>query len=310
MEPICIAFHSYKGGTGKTTIACNFAALLARRGNRVGLVDLDIYAPSIQTYFEIEPKKWINNYLSGSAEISEVMIDGNDFVYKNKHPGDVQHKEEKPLGANKGCLWLSFSNPRSEEILQLETTGASTTREILKKLILMKERLLKDLNLDYLIIDTSPGVRTWSINALAISDVLLLTLKSGDIDSKGTRRLIEDIYDTFTKHGSKSFLLYNRVQGYCLPHKDSLRSNSTESDSFIGSTASGPGLKNLVQTTRLMGEPKLSSELGIKTITSIPCFCDIQFSEKEFLTVLHYPDHPFSYYVDELISGISKAKGL
>ena len=237
------------------------------------------------------------------------MIDANEFIYKNKLPGDVQHKEETPSGANKGCLWLSFSNPRSEEILQLETTGASTTREILKKLILMKERLLKDLNLDYLIIDTSPGVRTWSINALAISDVLLLTLKSGDIDSKGTKRLIEDIYDTFTKHGSKSFLLYNRVQGYCLPPKDTFRSNSTESDSFIGSTAAGPGQKNLVQATRLMGEPKLSGELGIKTITSIPCFCDIQFSEKEFLTVLNYPDHPFSYYVNELISGVSKAKG-
>ena len=304
MEPICIAFHSYKGGTGKTTIACNFAALLAQRGNRVGLVDLDIYAPSVQTYFEIEPKKWINNYLSGSADLSETMIDGNQFIHKNSHPGDTQHKDERPSDTNKGCLWLAFSNPRSEEILQLETTGASTTREILKKLILMKERLLKDLNLDYLIIDTSPGVRTWSINALAISDVLLLTLKSGDIDSKGTRRLIEDIYDTFTKHGSKSFLLYNRVQGYCLPPKDSLRGNGTDNSSIVSNTADRPGLKNLIQATKLIGEPKLSIDLGIKTISSIPCFCDIQFSEKEFLTVLNYPDHPFSYYVNELISGI------
>ena len=77
MNPLCIAFHSYKGGTGKTTIACNFAALLARRGNRVGLLDLDIYAPSIQTYFEIEPKKWLNNYLNSSADLDDVMIDGN-----------------------------------------------------------------------------------------------------------------------------------------------------------------------------------------------------------------------------------------
>ena len=64
MNPLCTAFHSDKGSTGKTTIACNFAASLARRGNRVGLLDLDIYALSIQTYFEIEPKKWLNNYLN------------------------------------------------------------------------------------------------------------------------------------------------------------------------------------------------------------------------------------------------------
>jgi chromosome partitioning protein len=34
-----IAFHSYKGGTGKTTIAANFAAMLAKKGYRVFLMD-------------------------------------------------------------------------------------------------------------------------------------------------------------------------------------------------------------------------------------------------------------------------------
>jgi chromosome partitioning protein len=305
MNPICVAFHSYKGGTGKTTIACNFAALLARKGNQVGLLDLDFYAPSVQTYFEIEPKKWLNNYLNASCDLSEVIIDGNQFIYADNPRPNTQNKLDRLTDTHGGSLWLGFSNPRSEEILQLETTGTSTAREILKKLILMKERLLTDLKLDYLILDTSPGIRTWSINALAISDILLLTLKSGDIDSKGTKRLVEDIYDTFTKHGSKSFLLYNRVQGFCLPPKDFL-SNKAPNSSFVGSTA-GPGMKNLVQATKVMGEPKLSTELGIKTISSIPCFCDIQFSEKEFLTVLNYPDHPFSYYVNELISGIREA---
>jgi MinD-like ATPase involved in chromosome partitioning or flagellar assembly len=285
-----MAFHSYKGGTGKTTIACNFAALLARKGNRVGLVDLDIYAPSIQTYFEIEPKKWLNNYLNSSADLDDVMVDGNQFV--RGRPSD-------------GSLWLGFSNPRSEEILQLETTGASAAREILKKLILMKEKLLTELKLDYLIIDTSPGIRTWSINALAISDILLLTLKSGDIDSKGTKRLVEDIYDTFTRHGSKSFLLFNRVQGFCMPPKDFL-GRSKSNGSFVGKAPGHSGTTNLVQTST-GGQPKLSLELGIKTISSIPCFCDIQFSEREFLTVLNYPEHPFSDYVNELINGIRLA---
>ena len=119
MNPLCIAFHSYKGGTGKTTIACNFAALLAQKGNRVGLVDLDIYAPSIQTYFEIEPKKWLNNYLNSSADLNDVMIDGNQFVHEDKLNPNLTNN-------GGGKLWLGFSNPRSEEILQLETTGTST----------------------------------------------------------------------------------------------------------------------------------------------------------------------------------------
>ena len=45
----CIAFHSYKGGTGKTTLAGNFAAVLAKLGFRVCLLDLDVYAPSLQS---------------------------------------------------------------------------------------------------------------------------------------------------------------------------------------------------------------------------------------------------------------------
>jgi chromosome partitioning protein len=289
MNPISIAFHSYKGGTGKTTIACNFAAQLAKEGNQVGLLDLDIYAPSIQTYFEIEPKRWLNNYLNSSADLSDVIIDGNQFV----------NLKEK---SNGGKLWLGFSNPRSEEILQLETTGTSTAREILKKLILLKEKMLTDLRLDYLVIDTSPGIRTWSINALAISDILLLTLKSGDIDSKGTKRLVEDIYDTFTRHGSKSYLLYNRVQGFCMPPRDFLGKGPKTHNSYANSAK-----EESFKVNSSMGTPKLSQELGIKAISSIPCFCDIQFSEREFLTVLNYPDHPFSYYVNQLINVIRTA---
>jgi chromosome partitioning protein len=53
----CIAFHSYKGGTGKTTISANFSALLAKKGYNVYLLDLDVYAPSLGSYFDIhEPK--------------------------------------------------------------------------------------------------------------------------------------------------------------------------------------------------------------------------------------------------------------
>ena len=39
-----VAFHSYKGGTGKTTIAANLAAYLAQNGQTVFLLDLDVYA--------------------------------------------------------------------------------------------------------------------------------------------------------------------------------------------------------------------------------------------------------------------------
>ena len=66
-----IAFHSYKGGTGKTTIAANFAAMLAKKAYRVFLMDLDVYAPSLHTYFDMQPMKWLNDFLNGTAEITD-----------------------------------------------------------------------------------------------------------------------------------------------------------------------------------------------------------------------------------------------
>src|SRR6185437_9288849 len=42
-----LAISSGKGGVGKTTVATNLAAALARRGARVGIMDADIYGPNI-----------------------------------------------------------------------------------------------------------------------------------------------------------------------------------------------------------------------------------------------------------------------
>ncbi|KAF2472577.1 cytosolic Fe-S cluster assembling factor NBP35 [Lindgomyces ingoldianus] len=60
-----VAVSSAKGGVGKSTIAVNLALSFARRGHRTGILDTDIFGPSIPTLLNLsgEPRLSNNNQL-------------------------------------------------------------------------------------------------------------------------------------------------------------------------------------------------------------------------------------------------------
>ncbi len=289
----CVAFHSYKGGTGKSTISANLSASLAKRGLTAVLLDVDVYAPSLQDYFQWQPKKSINDYLFENGSVDEVMHDLTDVLSKfPSHNGQENN-------SSKGKLFVAFSSTSKEEIYKLDgaVRQEGSKIQLLRKFLMLREEIVSKYNADYIIIDTSPGIRYWSINSLAIADTILLSLKMDGIDLKGTRLLAREIYDSLTKLGTKSYLLLNRVAGYCLP--------------------SGPGDEKTFSTqeiyTNTAGDQKtviskLNADVGMDTILSIPCYCDIQFDSNEFLTALKYPNHPFAGNINTLIEKLQNYK--
>ena len=256
-------FHSYKGGTGKTTLITNVAAHFAANGNKVCLLDFDLYAPSLATYFRKKPNAYLNDLLNGQAEISEVLVDLTSELNLT------------------GKLFLGFLSPRKEDVNEIEFRHDSKWQlEALKRFLAAKKVLFEKYSLDYLFLDTSPGIRYWSINTLATADLLFLLMKDSDIDIEGTRKMVNDIYDSLSRFGSKYYIILNKVPG-----------------------ASAFSQPNIAADEKAW-VAELERVVGAQVVGSIPCFCDIQFSRHEFLFAVKQPEHAFSKRVVALAESI------
>ena len=248
-----LAFHSYKGGTGKTTLTSNIAALFAVNGKNVCLLDLDLYAPSLSIYFRKTPNYFLNDLLKGEADISDVVVDLSSEV------------------GVKGKLLVGFSSPKKEDINEIEIKhDLKWQLAAMRRLLAAKNQLFEKNKIDYLLLDTSPGIRYWSINTLAAADSLFLVMKISEMDVEGTKSMIKDIYDSLTRFGSKYFIILNKV-----PEDSSAKENRA--------------------ARKLDAElVELEKETRTRVVGSIPCFCDVNFNRHEFLTAIKQPEHPFS----------------
>jgi septum site-determining protein MinD len=169
-----ISIHSFRGGTGKSNLTANIATHIASKGYRVGIVDTDIQSPGIHVLFGFDESmmdKALNDFLWGRAAIDEVAYDISETA--GRQPERAFLKGLK--------LWLIPSSIRTNEIARVLREGYDVS--ILNSGF---HSLLKTLQLDYLLIDTHPGLNEETLLSIAISSALIIILRPDQQDLQGT----------------------------------------------------------------------------------------------------------------------------
>lgn len=168
-----VAVHSFRGGTGKSNTTANLAAAIALAGKRVAVIDTDIQSPGIHVLFGLEPDKLkytLNHYLWGNCEIAAAAYDVT--------PTKVQQ-------AN-GTMFLIPSSTEVGSITRILQEGYDV--RLLRNGF---SDLVQALNLDYLLIDTHPGLNEETLLCIAISNMLVIILRPDRQDYQGTAVMVD-----------------------------------------------------------------------------------------------------------------------
>jgi MinD-like ATPase involved in chromosome partitioning or flagellar assembly len=240
-----ISVHSFRGGTGKSNTVANLSVMIASGGRRVGVIDTDIQSPGIHVLFQLgedRVKHVLNDYLFGRCGIESAAYDVTSTAMDG-----LGTKEDRSR------LFLIPASVKAGDIGRVLKEGydVGLLNDGFKQLI-------RELSLDYLLIDTHPGVNEETLLSIVISDMLVLVLRPDSQDFQGTSVTLE----LARRLGVESpLLLVNKIP---------------------------PGMD------RVMLKQKIESAYDAKVIAMLPLNHEIVRLASNGIFVNRYPDHPFT----------------
>src|SRR5262245_47410447 len=137
-----ISIHSFRRGTGKSNIAANLMTLFALEGQRVGVIDTDLQAPSLHMDFGLTDAQvtfTLNDYLWGKCDLRQAAYE----VTANLNVD----------GKLKGQAYLVPASPDPKEIAQILRGGYDSNLPQAGF-----QKLIQDLALNILLVDTHAGI--------------------------------------------------------------------------------------------------------------------------------------------------------
>lgn len=168
-----VSVHSYRGGTGKSNLSANLAWLLASAGKRVAVLDTDLQSPGVHMVFGFDSERMtstLTDFLFGKCEVEEAAYDLTRTL-----------AIEGP-----GALYLLPSSMKVDDISRIIAEGYDVGRmsDELRK-------LMEELELDCLLLDTHPGLNRETMLSTSVSDLLLILIRPDTQDFHGTAVLLK-----------------------------------------------------------------------------------------------------------------------
>ena len=165
------AVANQKGGVGKTTSVVGLGGLLAERGHRVLMIDLDPHG-SLTSYFQHNPDEM-------SKSVYQLF----------QHKGEVPSHLPPELILKTGFQQLDFL-PASTSLAMLERQAVSQGGA---GLVISKTLAWLWDDYDYVLMDTPPILGVLLINALAACQQLLLPVQTEFLAIKGLERMMRTL---------------------------------------------------------------------------------------------------------------------
>jgi len=162
-----VTVHSFRGGTGKSNLTANLATYAAMKGRNIGVIDTDIQSPGLHVLFGLGGERFkytLNDYLRKKCTIEKATID---------------HTKAMKLKA--GHLHVIPASLNADDISTIIREGyeVADLRQGFKQIMQAKQ-------LDYLFIDTHPGLDQETLLSIATTDLLFVIMRLDQQDFLGT----------------------------------------------------------------------------------------------------------------------------